>query len=769
MSEDYSDDGFDDYPDDFDESIVKVNDKNGEDVIHIIKNESLDDDDDDITKYLFDNNDDDNYDDETFEKEPMTSLLTKMKPTMKPSNSNNQICSKNKFNKLTNKPIKFTEEEIDSLSDSDDDDFHATINSVLQKGHSIKANKEFQKNSPSIPILEGKVKSTMEESPSQRLKNKEKIISSSPILSNHFMNKSEVQSLSSPIADLINKHNESKNTSSSKKMKKSSILKNNNELKPLDKVISSTCKYKVVYGGGIAIRKSPSKNSEKTDIVINGNSIFEAMSTLVVDSIKYAKVNEGWIPERIGDVIILELVKLEENEEIIVNNSNMQKKIVQENIIPVTSNKSEIQPIDKVIANNFKYKVVYGGGIAIRKSPSKNSEKTDIVINGYSIFEAISTLVVDSIKYAKVNEGWIPERIGDVIILELVKLEENIEKQNYSITQVKDNTYKTPTKPAKPVSTEDITYTKTTINDIPIFKATNEELKINKDNKINVIDTTQKLDDSTEELINKLNNIHDKSVPNITTTITPANNISLPLKTETVVEGEFSFADLIKDNEKQSNKNDVIEDEFSFADMVKDDLMKSTNTPPSVSKLSIVNEVTESSITSPVKEVQASPIMTPINETAKYEEDNFESLSPLKLNIGSSPIYILDTNISKDNSVDDTTVPSIRKNDENFANTNSSQIESNSIPIMEPLIGTNETKPTESITKIPQIVIKIQSLDKIGLFFKEKFPRGGIEIIVQTNILGITNETKIVEFDSNLDMVCNLLLLFYLILMMHYF
>jgi hypothetical protein len=103
------------------------------------------------------------------------------------------------------------------------------------------------------------------------------------------------------------------------------------------------------------------------------------------------------------------------------------------------TNNNELKSIDKVIANNIKYKVVCGDDIAIRKSPSKNSDKTGIVMKNNSIFEAISTLVIDSIKYAKINDGWIPERIGEVIILELVKVEEHKEKENYSITQTKDN------------------------------------------------------------------------------------------------------------------------------------------------------------------------------------------------------------------------------------------------------------------------------------------------------------------------------------------
>ena len=72
----------------------------------------------------------------------------------------------------------------------------------------------------------------------------------------------------------------------------------------------------------------------------------------------------------------------------------------------------------------FRYKVVYPGGTYLRISPATDAEKTGVVLEFGTIFDASKSLFLDGINYAKVSNGsgWVFEKKDDVQILELLQI-----------------------------------------------------------------------------------------------------------------------------------------------------------------------------------------------------------------------------------------------------------------------------------------------------------------------------------------------------------
>jgi hypothetical protein len=93
--------------------------------------------------------------------------------------------------------------------------------------------------------------------------------------------------------------------------KEEELLHSPVKLKPLqsnDDDNSNNCRYKVVYFGGIFVRKNPTAKSLKTTTIIDANTIFSASTTHTdVDGILYVKCSNGsgWVPETVGDIRIL--------------------------------------------------------------------------------------------------------------------------------------------------------------------------------------------------------------------------------------------------------------------------------------------------------------------------------------------------------------------------------------------------------------------------------------------------------------------------------
>jgi hypothetical protein len=72
----------------------------------------------------------------------------------------------------------------------------------------------------------------------------------------------------------------------------------------------------------------------------------------------------------------------------------------------------------------FRYKVVYPGGTYLRISPAIDAERTGIVLEFGTVFDASKSLFLDGVNYAKVSHGngWVFEKKDDVQILELLQI-----------------------------------------------------------------------------------------------------------------------------------------------------------------------------------------------------------------------------------------------------------------------------------------------------------------------------------------------------------
>lgn len=72
----------------------------------------------------------------------------------------------------------------------------------------------------------------------------------------------------------------------------------------------------------------------------------------------------------------------------------------------------------------FRYKVVYPGGVFVRISPALEAEKTGVILEYGTVFEAIKSLVLDGVNYAKLSDGsgWVFGNKGETEILDLIEV-----------------------------------------------------------------------------------------------------------------------------------------------------------------------------------------------------------------------------------------------------------------------------------------------------------------------------------------------------------
>jgi hypothetical protein len=70
----------------------------------------------------------------------------------------------------------------------------------------------------------------------------------------------------------------------------------------------------------------------------------------------------------------------------------------------------------------YQYIISYSGGIGVRKSPSSTSEKTNEVLKFKEIFNSSIYVMAGGIKYVKFSSGWIPEKVGNIEIIRLIKI-----------------------------------------------------------------------------------------------------------------------------------------------------------------------------------------------------------------------------------------------------------------------------------------------------------------------------------------------------------
>jgi hypothetical protein len=70
--------------------------------------------------------------------------------------------------------------------------------------------------------------------------------------------------------------------------------------------------YKVIYPGGVFVRLSPSQEAEKTDIILEYGTTFEASKSLIMDGVNYVKLADGsgWVFGNKGNSEILELMEV---------------------------------------------------------------------------------------------------------------------------------------------------------------------------------------------------------------------------------------------------------------------------------------------------------------------------------------------------------------------------------------------------------------------------------------------------------------------------
>ena len=72
----------------------------------------------------------------------------------------------------------------------------------------------------------------------------------------------------------------------------------------------------------------------------------------------------------------------------------------------------------------FRYKVVYPGGTYVRISPALESEKTGIILEFGTVFEASKSLFLDGTNYAKLSDGsgWVFDKKNGIEILQLLEV-----------------------------------------------------------------------------------------------------------------------------------------------------------------------------------------------------------------------------------------------------------------------------------------------------------------------------------------------------------
>lgn len=71
----------------------------------------------------------------------------------------------------------------------------------------------------------------------------------------------------------------------------------------------------------------------------------------------------------------------------------------------------------------YRYKVVYPGGVHIRRSPAVDAEKTGSVLDYGDVFESVKSSVLDGVNFVKLldGSGWVFRNLGETEILELLE------------------------------------------------------------------------------------------------------------------------------------------------------------------------------------------------------------------------------------------------------------------------------------------------------------------------------------------------------------